>query len=104
MQTKYMTVEIKLVQNNHPKHIVLGKRNFWYRNGNIYRIIEGEKLLKEILSLVEKYEHLNERSANMIFPSCCLATLLLRQKCRQELQLVLISGTLGEILSLVFKV
>lgn len=55
-------------------HIVLGKRNFRYRKDDVYRKIEGEKLLKEILNLVEKYKHLIKKTVNMIFTTRCFSS------------------------------
>ncbi|AOT70641.1 hypothetical protein [Geosporobacter ferrireducens] len=48
--------EISIHQNNKPKHIILGNFNIWYETSDkvAYDIIDGDKLLQEILLLVEK--------------------------------------------------
>ena len=53
-----IAVKISLTQNHRPKHILLGKFNIWYESADkkSYDIIDGDKLLNEILLLVkEKY-------------------------------------------------
>lgn len=48
-----IVVEISITQNNKPKHIVLGNFYIWYESADkrAYDIIDGYKLLEEILAL-----------------------------------------------------
>lgn len=50
-----IVVEISLLQNHRPKHISLGRLNIWYESADrkAYEIIDGTKLLDEILWLVK---------------------------------------------------
>lgn len=50
-----VVVELSLTENHKPKHILLGNFYIWYESGDkkAYEIIEGEKLLEEILLLVK---------------------------------------------------
>lgn len=47
-------ISISLSQNNRPKHIILGDFNIWYESSDddAYEIIEGDKLIEEILELL----------------------------------------------------
>ena len=49
-------VEFSLIQNDRPLHILLGKFNVRYESADkeVYEILEGNQLLKEILSLIEE--------------------------------------------------
>jgi isopropylmalate/homocitrate/citramalate synthase len=51
-----IVVEIYLTQNHKPKHILLGKFNIWYESSDkkVYDIMDGDKLLNEILLFVKK--------------------------------------------------
>jgi hypothetical protein len=49
-----IVAEISIHQNHKPKHILLGDFNIWYESNDkkAYNIIDGEKLLEEILILI----------------------------------------------------
>lgn len=53
-----IVAEISLIQGHKPKHILLGKINVWYESSDkaIYDILDGDQLLKEILTLVKEKE------------------------------------------------
>lgn len=55
-QSNDVVVEISIVQNYRPKHILLGEFNVWYESADkeAFDIIDGNKLLNEITSLIEK--------------------------------------------------
>lgn len=49
-------VEISFTQNKKPRHIVLGEFNIWYESSDtrVYEIINGNKLLEEVIKLVSE--------------------------------------------------
>lgn len=48
-------VELSLIQDQKPRHLVLGEFNIWYRSSDaeVYDIINGNQLREEIIQLVE---------------------------------------------------
>jgi hypothetical protein len=49
-------IEIYIVENHKPKHILLGEFAIWYESGDkgAYNILNGQKLIDELKSIIEK--------------------------------------------------
>lgn len=46
-------ITFTIMQNNKPRHFILGDMNIWYAgDGPIFEIIEGERLEEELLDLI----------------------------------------------------
>ena len=58
-QSDKIDIEIEIVENYRPKHILLGEFNIWYESADkgSYNILNGQQLIDELKSIIEN--HLN---------------------------------------------
>lgn len=59
-QRDKVDIEIEIIENHRPKHILLGEFNIWYESADkgSYKILNGQQLMDELKHTIE--EHLNE--------------------------------------------
>jgi hypothetical protein len=56
-ETKRIDLEISLMDDREPKHILLGEFNVWYGDGGTYVILNVEQLKGELETLLAKKFH-----------------------------------------------
>lgn len=54
-QSDKIDIEIDFVENNKPRHILLGEFNIWYESSDkgAYNILDGKKLRDELISILK---------------------------------------------------